>query len=157
MKNYIYKIFFLLTILGLSSCESDKDFLTENPETFYTLDNAFTSSSQVDQVLISCYNQIRSLTQSSNAVARILKGLSTDFSDVPARRVSTSFSDYSQLSAQTSEYNSIYSAYYQLISKANTALYAAELETISWTSDEEKSYAIAQAKFFRGLCLPQPG
>ncbi len=157
MKNKIYKIVFLVALIGFFSCESDDEFLKESPKTFYTLDNAFTSSTQVDQVLISCYSQIRELMISSTATARALSGNGTDVLDVPERRISTSFSDYSQLSPLTGQYNDIYSAYYQLISKANTALYAANLESISWSSDEAKNYAVAQAKFFRAYAYRNLG
>ncbi|MCK5685921.1 RagB/SusD family nutrient uptake outer membrane protein, partial [bacterium] len=139
------------------SCESDTDFLSETPKTFYTLDNAFTSSSQVDQVLLSCYSQIRALMVSSSGNARILKGTGSDILDVPARRVATSFSDYNSLSALDSRYNAIYSAFYQLISKANTALYVADIEEIKWSSEESKKFAIAQAKFFRAYAYRNLG
>jgi hypothetical protein len=149
MKNKILNIFLLFFILHLIGCESDEDFLTENPKTFYTLENAFTSSSQVDQALISCYSQIRVLMIGSSAMNQALKGNGTDVLDVPERRISNTFADYSQLSPQTGLYNQIYSNLYQLISKANTALYGASLENIDWSSEEAKNYAIAQAKFFR--------
>lgn len=158
MKNKIYRIIFLIAIIGgFFSCESDEDFLTETPKTFYTLDNAFTSSSQVDQVLIACYSQLRQLKISSSATARALSGNGTDILDVPERRISTTFSDYSQLSPQTGMYNTIYSTYYQLISKANTALYAANLEEINWSSEDARNYAIAQAKFFRAFAYRSLG
>ncbi|MGM0377499.1 MAG: RagB/SusD family nutrient uptake outer membrane protein, partial [Bacteroidota bacterium] len=157
MKDKIYKIILLIAIIGFFSCESDEDFLTETPKTFYTLDNAFTSSSQVDQVLIACYSQLRQLKISSNATARALAGNGTDILDVPERRISTTFSDYSQLSPETGQYNSIYSTYYQLISKANTALYAANIEEINWSSEEARNYAIAQAKFFRAYAYRSLG
>jgi hypothetical protein len=69
--------------------------------------------------------------------------------DVPIFRNSEAFSDYSRLNPQFGDYNSIYSTFYQLISRANTALYAANSEEIKWTSEENQKYAIAQAKFFR--------
>lgn len=146
-----------MAMIGLFSCESDKDFLTESPKTFYTLNNAFTSSTQVDQVLISCYSQIRGLMISASSTTQVLKGNGTDVLDVPIRRISTTFSDYSQLSPLTGQYNQVYSAYYQLISKANTAIWAANIEGISWSSEAVKKYAIAQAKFFRAYAYRNLG
>ncbi|MDR1336905.1 MAG: RagB/SusD family nutrient uptake outer membrane protein, partial [Tannerella sp.] len=42
------------------SC-NDTDFLTEKPETFYTVDNAFSTSEQVDQVVLGCYSHVRNM------------------------------------------------------------------------------------------------
>lgn len=159
MKNtrIKYYLFSLFLFIGLFSCESDEEFLKETPKTFYTLDNAFTSSNQVDQVLIACYSQVRTSLVNSRSTARVLRGNGTDVLDVPARRISTTFSDYSQLSPQTGIYNSIYSDYYRLISRANTALMAANSEEISWSSEAAKNYAIAQAKFFRAYAYRSLG
>jgi starch-binding outer membrane protein, SusD/RagB family len=86
--NKIFKYYLCILIIAtsLNSCQSDKDFLTEVPETFYTLDNAISSSSQVDQLLLTCYAQVRRLkVYSENQDVRILKGNGTDVMDVPLR------------------------------------------------------------------------
>ena len=44
-----------------------------------------------------------------------------------------------------------------MISKANLALYAAELPQIAWGSGADKAYAIAQARFFRAFCYRNLG
>ena len=50
-RTYIYKtLLLLMTIFTVVSCDYNK-FLEEDPETFYTNDNVFTTSEQVDQVL----------------------------------------------------------------------------------------------------------
>jgi starch-binding outer membrane protein, SusD/RagB family len=150
--NKIFKYYLSILIIATSlySCQSDKDFLTEVPETFYTLDNAISSSSQVDQLLLTCYAQVRRLkVYSENQDVRILKGNGTDVMDVPLFRNSQNFSDYSQLNPLNSHYNAIYSEFYVLISTANAVLYAANLEKVKWSSEQLKKYAVAQAKFFR--------
>jgi len=159
MKNQLFKyyIFSSFVLFGLFSCESDDDFLSEIPQTFYTIDNAFTSSSQVDQVILSCYNQLRWMFCTSDWRYTALRGNGTDIMDVAERRISLSFSDYSQLSPQSTRYNLFYSDFYELISKANTALYAANLEHISWSSESAKNAAIAQAKFFRAYAYRNLG
>ena len=43
-----------MTIFTVVGCDDNK-FLEEDPETFYTIDNVFTTSEQVDQVLTTCY------------------------------------------------------------------------------------------------------
>ena len=145
-----------MLLIGLSSCKSDEDFLTEKPATFYTLNNAFSTSDQVDQVLVSCYSQIRKLMTTSNE-GRILRGNGTDEMEPPLFRVSTSFSDYSKLTADYSVYNTIYSGYYQLIAKANTAIFVADKEGITWNSEQARKYAMAQAKFFRAYAYRNLG
>ncbi len=40
-----------MTIFTVVGCDDNK-FLEEDPETFYTIDNVFTTSEQVDQVLL---------------------------------------------------------------------------------------------------------
>ena len=50
----------LVALTGLVSCNDD-EFLTEHPKYFYTLDNVFTTSSQVDLALVSCYSEVRKL------------------------------------------------------------------------------------------------
>lgn len=151
MKNKVFIVIFLMAIIGLISCESDEEFLTENPKTFYTLDNAFTSTSQVDQVLISCYQHVRSLKLPANNISRINAGWGSDVLSIAFRSKESSFDNYARLSPLSNEYNDMYSTYYQLISKANTALYAANLENIDWSDEGDKRYAIAQAKFFRAF------
>src|SRR3546814_8933035 len=44
-----------------------------------------------------------------------------------------------------------------MIAKANLAIAAAELPKISWSSPEEKAYAIAQARFFRAFAYRNLG
>jgi len=151
MKNKIFK-YYILTIIAVSlfSCETDDDFLKETPKTFYTVDNAITAPAQINQVLLACYQQCRELNANSESrEVRVLAGSGTDVMDVPPFRNQFAFSDYTQINPLNNDINTIYSAFYQLISKANTALYGANSEEVSWSSEENKKYAIAQAKFFR--------
>lgn len=57
INNILFAL--LIPLLVFTGC-NDADFLTEKPETFYTVDNAFSTSEQVDQVVISCYAHVRS-------------------------------------------------------------------------------------------------
>ncbi len=151
-------------ILALSSllfsC-NDNAFLTENPETFYTIDNIFTTSSQVNQVVTSCYAHVRLIycpheNWDLDWYAYRL-GNGTDMYDVATIRLGNRFNDYSILNSQTKGFFCTYSAFYQLINIANTALTAANLESIVWASEEEKARIIAEARFFRAFAYRNLG
>jgi hypothetical protein len=147
-KKILAGLFLLFTVL---SCKKADEFLKENPSTFYTVDNAFSSAAQVDQVLISMYSQVRDLwaNPAEEGWIFVLRGNGTDMYDVPSIRRPGTFNNYGVINADNATFYNIYSTYYQLISRANLALEAAELPQISWPSPQEKAYAIAQAKFFR--------
>ena len=154
-----YGIYSLLFVGLFSSC-NDSKFLEENPETFYTVDNAFSTSEQVDQVLVGCYSHIRVMTcmVEENMTAFAFRGGNgTDMFDVATIRRSSRFNDYGILNPSNEVYYTNYSHWYQLISKANLALYAAELPQISWGSEADKAYVIAQARFFRAFAYRNLG
>ena len=143
MKNFKYKIYILASFLLFISCD-DTEFLVEEPQTFYTSDNAFSSATQVDQVLITLYSDLRNFRVNNE----LIKGRGTDIMNVPEFR-GIGFADYSQINSEDGSFNNIFNFHYKLIATANTALFAANLENIEWSSESEKDYAIAQAKFFR--------
>tara|TARA_R110002050_G_scaffold261556_1_gene401718 strand:- start:252488 stop:254125 length:1638 start_codon:yes stop_codon:yes gene_type:complete len=143
MKNFKYKIYILASFLLFISCD-DTEFLVEEPQTFYTSDNAFSSATQVDQVLITLYSDLRNFRVNNE----LIKGRGTDIMNVPEFR-GIGFADYSQINSEDGSFNNIFNFHYKLIATANTALFAANLENIEWSSESEKAYAIAQAKFFR--------
>ena len=155
MKNRIFKIsilsLFLLT--GIIGCEKDDEFLKENPETFYTVDNIFSTSAQVDQVLVSIYSHLRDLWVNPDESAWIynFRGKGTDMYDVAVIRRTSTFSDYGLINPQHDTFYQVYSTWYFVIARANLALYAAELPQISWASAAEKAYVVAQARFFRAM------
>lgn len=156
MKKSIFKhtsAWALLLLMSAAGCKSDMDFLTEKPSTFYTVDNAFSTSAQVDQVLVSIYSQLRDLwaNPSEEGWIFVFRGNGTDMFDVPSIRRGNTFNNYGNINADHGHFYNAYSTWYQLISKANLALYAADLPQISWSSAEEKAYVVAQARFFRAF------
>ncbi len=162
MKTFKYKKLgvILLSALFLVSC-NDNAFLKENPETIYTIDNIFTTSSQINQVITSCYEQVRYIycpydSWDMEFYAYRL-GNGTDLFDVPTIRFGNRFNDYSILSSQSGAYYKVYTAFYQLINIANAALAATELEQIAWASEAEKAHAIAEARFFRAFAYRNLG
>lgn len=143
----------------VAGCESDANFLEEKPSTFYTIDNAFSSSAQVDQVLISIYSHIRDLWVNPTEAQWIFnfRGKGTDMYDVPVIRRGNTFSDYSTINPDNGTFYEIFSTWYYVIARANLALYAAELPKVTWGSDAEKAHALAQARFFRAFAYRNLG
>lgn len=153
MIKYIAGIWFLLLFVSMVSCESDDEFLKESPQTFYTVDNAFSTSAQVDQVLVSIYSYLRDLWTNPNESNWIFvfRGNGTDMYDVASIRRSNTFNNYGIINPENSVFYENYTAWYYVISRANLALYASELPQISWSSASEKAYTVAQARFFRAF------
>lgn len=158
------KISIKVGVLALSSmlfgC-NDNAFLGENPETFYTIENIFTTSSQVEQVVTSCYAHVRLIycpheNWDLDWYAYRL-GNGTDMYDVATIRLGNRFNDYSILNSQTKGFFCTYSAFYQLINIANTAIAAADLENIVWASESEKARIVAEARFFRAFAYRNLG
>jgi hypothetical protein len=158
-RLYISFVLPVVLLLAWTGCNDDA-FLEEKPETFYTVDNAFSTSEQVDQVLVSCYSHIRvmfCMVEESNTSWVFRGGNGTDMFDVAIIRRTSRFNDYGTLNTSREEFYTNYSHWYQLISKANLALYAAELPQIGWASEADKAYAVAQARFFRAFCYRNLG
>jgi len=151
--KYIAGFWLLLLLVSMVSCESDDAFLKENPGTFYTVDNAFSTSAQVDQVLVSIYSHLRNLWANPDESGWIFvfRGNGTDMFDVPSIRRANTFNNYGVINPDNSNFYENYSTWYYVISRANLALYAAELPQIAWSTPAEKTYAVAQARFFRAF------
>lgn len=159
MKWFSNSLTIVFALVLLNACKSDKEFLKERPETFYTTDNAFSSSAQVDQVLISIYSNIREAWTNPNEQAwmYIFKGNGTDMFDVASIRRGSTFNNYGNINPDNAVFYSVYSFWYDIISKANLAIYAADLPQVQWSSDQDKKYALAQARFFRAFAYRNLG
>lgn len=98
-KIKYFSIILLLLLVSVTGCEKDDIFLEEDPVTFYTIDNAFSTSAQVDQVLVGIYSHIRDLWANPTEARWIFdwKGKGTDMYDVPVIRRGNTFSDYSNI------------------------------------------------------------
>jgi len=151
--KYIAGIWFLLLMVSMVSCESDEEFLKEDPQTFYTVDNAFSTSAQVDQVLVSIYSHLRDLWANPNESGWIFvfRGNGTDMFDVASIRRGATFNNYGVINPDNGNFYENYTTWYYVISRANLASYAAELPQISWSTPAEKAYTVAQARFFRAF------
>lgn len=147
--------------ISLTSC-NDSDFLEEKPETFYTVDNIFTGQDQVDQVISTCYLRVRHMFCPYNNWGELDQwsyrmGNGTDMFDVPTIRYSYRFNDYAILNSESGVYRTVYSNYYYLITSANTAIYAANKDGITWDSEASKKASIAEARFFRAFAYRNLG
>ena len=155
MKNNLYKnhIWFFVLLLGVLSCKPDEDFLKATPKTFYTVDNAFSTSAQVDLAVVAIYSQLRNVWANPNGDnwACVFRGNGTDMYDVPSIGLGHSFNNYGNINPGDANFNSAFSTWYQIIAKANLAIYSAGLPTITWASQTDKAYTIAQARFFRAF------
>jgi hypothetical protein len=157
--KYITGIWFLVIMVSMLSCESDEDFLKEDPKTFYTVDNAFSTSAQIDQVLVAVYSQLRDLwaNPTEQGWAFVFRGNGTDMFDVASIRRGNTFNNYGVINPDNTVFYENYNVWYSVIARANLALYASELPQISWSSDAEKAYAVAQARFFRAFAYRNLG
>lgn len=159
MKNFKYiSIVLLVMIFSAMSCQDDS-FLEENPATFYTIDNAFSTSNQIDQVLISIYSHIRDLRCNPGQTGWILdmKGKGTDMHDVAVIRKANSFSDYGRINPDHGSFYEIYTTWYYVIARSNLAIYAGNLPEIAWPSEAEKANVMGQARFFRAFAYKNLG
>lgn len=158
MKKTIYIATAFVAAVSLAACTSDMDYLTEKPKTIYTVDNAFEKSSQVDAQLVRCYDELFVLhgwcggsdVVIFGAPGSTLSGYGADCieGNGQASSAATAFSNYASLNALNGRFYTLWNELYQVASYANLALYGAE--QVNWSSNEDKAYAVAQAKFFVG-------
>ena len=143
-----------MLLLAPAGCKKmDEKFLQTDPETFYTVDNIFSTSAQVDQAVIAIYSQLRDIWANPNEENWIFmfRGNGTDMFDVPSIRRSNSFNNYGTINANHANFYNAFSTWYQIIAKANLAIYSAGLPNITWASAADKAYTLAQARFFRAF------
>ncbi|MEO7766953.1 MAG: RagB/SusD family nutrient uptake outer membrane protein, partial [Ferruginibacter sp.] len=148
MKNYKYikhLCFFALMFSTINCKKIDDKFLQTNPETFYTVDNIFSTSAQIDQAVVAIYSQLRDIwaNPAEQGWIFVFRGNGTDMFDVPSIRRGNSFNNYGTINANNGNFYSAFSAWYQVIAKANLAIHSADLPNISWSSATEKAYTLA--------------
>ncbi len=157
MKNIKYIILGFIAISFLFSSCDDEDFLTEKPKTIYTPETAFMKSDQVDAQLVTAYRSAFDLYGGyapfffGRTNQTLLHGGGADFFDGGHIGINDgtgdAFSDFSKWNPENPKFESLWNSLYQLVSYANMALQGAE--EVEWTNDDDKTYAVAQARFFR--------
>lgn len=148
-----------LTAVMASSC-NDADFLREEPESSYAIENVFKSSNQVQQAVISCYEKVRDIFCTSAPMQFsprhfYMGNNGTDMFDVPNGRDAQNMNDYSKLAADYDIYKQVYNNFYNLVSRANLAITAAEM--VTWDSEADKTQTLAEAHFFRAYAYMNLG
>ncbi|MBQ6578573.1 MAG: RagB/SusD family nutrient uptake outer membrane protein [Bacteroidales bacterium] len=153
MKKALYLVIGLAAALSaISSCVSDKEFLTEEPKTIYTIENAFEKASQIDAALIRCYTKFNSMNfvgLGSDGAADFLKGSGSDMlGGTRGNGASGAFSNFWALQTTNGNFNSVWNSCYQLIAYSNLVFQG--LGVIEGLSAEENGYLSGQANFFKG-------
>ena len=154
MKSYKRIFAGLLAILSLGSCNDDA-FLKEEPKTIYTTKTAFEKSSQVESQLVTAYRKIFSIhgyaIESLAPSPALLGGVGSDVTDIfhsLAGQGAGGWSNYAAWTTSDGKFSTVWDDFYKLISFSNLVLMGAE--NVEWTDETEKTYDIAQARFFRG-------
>ncbi|HCC51649.1 MAG TPA: RagB/SusD family nutrient uptake outer membrane protein [Porphyromonadaceae bacterium] len=155
-----YFIFFCIACVVLAGC-NDNQFLEENPKSIYTIDNAFDKSSQVEAQLTMCYVKMYGWYIKTNnpwTSNYQHKSFGTDVLDAPYWRYNGGARSNFGTWGTTSDWvSSIWNDWYQIISYANLTLMGAEMERVTWSSEDQKKQVIAEAKFFKGLAYLRLG
>ncbi len=159
MKKYIYVLVSLAALVSLAGCKKDNEFLQEDPRTIFTVDNAFSKSSQVDAQVARTYYAAYSLYvwidgnifgAFGGSPSSTLLGYGSDTIEGNAAIANSgsAFSHFDNLDALNGRFLNLWNALYQLVSYANLAVYGSE--QVEWPSEAEKNALVAQAKFFIG-------
>ncbi len=156
MRAYQYIIAGLMATSMFASCNDD-DFLKEEPKTIYTVETAFEKSSQVDAAIARAYISFNymfgwhNLYVEGAAASNLLGGNGSDCIDSgfgDPNMAAGFLSNFMALNSNTADFNTLWNELYQLAAQANLAIHGAEL--VNWSNANDKAYAVAQARFFRG-------
>jgi hypothetical protein len=154
--KFICSLGVVLVLAGnMVSCD-DAAFLKEKPETFFTLDNVVTSGDQVDQMVISIYNQMRTIWALYNTYC--FKAQGTEFVGAMWNRTTSSWNlhDQTLFNASNGNIQTVWDNLYSVIARANLALKQVANPDISFNPGQ-KEYIEAQARFFRGFAYRHLG
>lgn len=136
-----------------TSCLSDEEFLTENPKDRITFLNAFDSSDQLLNTLLTGYYEYEELffPGSMGQGINYNKCAGTDIIDNKyqlgtTQHMSNFDAAWSSTSSLPKEY---WDKFYKIISYANLTL--SKIDEVKWDNDSEKARVGAEAQFLRGL------
>ncbi len=143
-----------MTLLGtVSSCVSDKEFLTEKPKAELTIENGYQTSDNVKNTLLTGYYEFEDLYFPNPFGQGIMYNTSTgtDMTDNKYQLgLGSHMSNFSAAwSADMSLAKSLWDKFYKVISYSNLSL--SKIDDVEWASEEEKNRISAEAKFLRGL------
>jgi hypothetical protein len=145
-KNYFIMTLLALAFGCMTACNDD-EFLKEKTESSYTYANAFTVASQVNDCVTEMYYKHKKVIYTTSDASNYLQGMGTDVYDLKYldTKIVSNFSDWNtNYKVPVYAFNN----FYQLIAQANLVLLGAE--QVAWANEDDKKFAIAQARFFRG-------
>jgi hypothetical protein len=146
MKNISCYFISILFTLAVTACNDDA-FLEEKAETSYLYSNAFTVSSQVNDCVTELYYAHKKFWFPNSWGDMFFVGVGTDVCEYRPTESSV-VANFSNWSATYGKSATVFNRFYTLIAKANLVLLGAE--QVTWNSENDKTLAIAQARFFRG-------
>lgn len=166
MKKILYITLGLASVLAVAaSCTKDDDFLKEQPRTLYTFETAFQKPTQLDASLVKCYSDFYRLHSwgtniweelpafiggGGGSASTLLAGYGADVHDEDGSiaHASSSFSFLSAINSTYPRFRALWDQLYELGAAANIVVRGSE--ELQNVSEEEKAYAVSQAKFFLG-------
>ncbi|MBQ9661348.1 MAG: RagB/SusD family nutrient uptake outer membrane protein [Bacteroidales bacterium] len=142
-----------------TSCLSDKDFLTEKPKAQLTIANAYNTSDQVVNTLLTGYFEFEELFF-PNAMGQGIAYNTSTGTDMTDNKYQLGMGSHmsnftAAWSADSDLPKSLWDKFYKIISYANLALI--KIDEVEWSSEAEKSRVAAEAKFLRGLAYLRLG
>ncbi len=144
------------SVLLLAGCQSDLEFLSEQPKSILTIENAYNSSTQVLSTLLSAYNEYEGFFFASGMGAGVstTKNLGTDVLD--ANNQLAHQSNFTATWATDAGFvKDLWDQYYRMISFCNLAL--SQMDNVEWNDPSEKTREIAEANFLRGVAYLELG
>ena len=157
MKKTLYFVMGLVAVAPvINSCVSDKEFLTEEPKTVYTIENAFEKAAQIDAALVRCYTKFDLMNSINNGFAgggdgasNFLKGDGSDLlGGTRGTGAAGAFSNFWSLQTTNGNSNSAWNSCYQLIAYSNLVFEG--LNVIEGLPADQEGYLSGQANFFKG-------
>lgn len=153
MKTFKYILGAVLGCMAAVSCVPDNEFLEEKPKAQLTIANAYNTSDQVVNTLLTGYFEFEELyfpgSMGQGLCYNTFTG--TDMVDnkyqLGAAQHMSNFT--AAWSATSSLPKSLWDKFYKVISYANLALI--KMDEVEWSSDAEKARVTGEAKFLRGL------
>jgi tetratricopeptide (TPR) repeat protein len=152
MKAYKY-IFAFMACVAAVSCVSDEEFLAEKPKAQLTIANAYDSSDQVLNTLLTGYFEFEELYFPGSMGQGLAYNThtGTDMTDnkyqLGANQHMSNFT--AAWSTTSSLPKGLWDKFYKVISYANLAI--SKLDEVSWSNEADKKRVEGEARFLRGL------
>lgn len=138
------------------SCNDD-DFLEETPKSSYTIENAYTKSSQVKAQVTKGYYDLYdwygcTFDRFFTSINRF-KSIGTDAMDYPywQHDGAAGYSNFGTWNTNSAWISDMWNSLYKVIGDANYALEKTNDAAISWEKEEDRTETRMEARFLRGF------